>query len=311
MLTRLLATCAVVLAAVLALLMGSTGYASADKPRDCPPGTTPGIGGWVCIGVTAPGQPGTDPGPGGGSADPGPAPACFHGPDQVPCENDQGIWFPGHQCYASPYDAPLSDPAWGGHTDGSLWSCAWCTGRLTGACDVRIIWLPPGSTPASADPEILAQSAADALQLATAKVMTAPRPPHYTLVGVETWLWVPPAQWQVLHKTVGVGGTTVSVTAAPDHVVWSVGPDVLSCPGPGRPWRASFGDFARTSCGYVYGATSVSQPGGVFSLSASIVYSVDWACAGVCSASTGSLGLITAPAGAAPLEVRQRQVVNG
>ncbi len=296
---RLTAVCAVLL-----MLQPATGVAD---PLACPPGTHADDSGQICVRVDAPGQPGIDPQPGGEPSEPV---GCFHGNDPVPCQTEQGVWFPGHQCYAQPYDGPPSDPGWAGHTGGSLWSCAWCQGTLTGTCRVQIIWLPTGASPVAADPGVLAQSALGTLQLATADLQTAPRPPAPSIVGVENWLWVPRAQWQTLRKSVGVGGTTVTVSAAPARVRWDMGPTEVTCNGPGRVWRPWMGDSARTPCGYTYRVTSRAQPRGLFTLSARIVYRVDWTCAGACSSTTGSLGEVDAPAGAASLEVLQRQVVN-
>jgi hypothetical protein len=170
-------------------------------------------------------------------------------------------------------------------------------------------WVPPGAAPAPADPGELAQQAVGQLRLATAEIQTAPQTPDHSYVGVENWLWVPRSQWTTLTKTVSVGGTSVTVTARPDRVVWEMGTAPTTCYSPGRAWRPGMTDAAETTCGYTYSVTSGSQPGDAFDLAAQIHYQVDWTCAGTCTSDTGSLGLVEAPAGTGSLQVLQRQTV--
>ena len=122
-------------------------------------------------------------------------------------------------------------------------------------------------------------------------------------------MWVPRSQWATLSKTVTAGGTSVTVTARPERVTWSTGAGSKVCYDAGRAWSAGMTDAARTSCGYTYRVTSESVPDGEFVLSAAIGYQVDWVCMGTCTTSSGSLGLITAPAGTGRLRVLQRQTV--
>jgi hypothetical protein len=147
------------------------------------------------------------------------------------------------------------------------------------------------------------------MPLATADVHTAPQAPDHTFVGVENWLWLPPAQWRTLTKTVSAGGTSVSITAAPSQVVWRMGPESTVCYSAGAAWRRGMTDDAVTSCGYTYQTTSASQPDGEFALNATIRYQVDWTCEGACSANSGTLGLVDAPAGSGGMRVLQRQTV--
>jgi len=173
-----------------------------------------------------------------------------------------------------------------------------------------VFWVPPGG-PADAppDPGQLAQSALGVLALATADVQIAPAYPDPAVVGIENWLWLPPSQWQVLSKTVRAGGTAVTVTATPDRVVWEMGPGETTCFDAGRPWVNGMGDDAVTPCGYTYDETSAHEPDGIFPVTATITYGVDWTCSGVCTTTAGSLGLVDAPAGTGAIRVVQRQTV--
>ncbi len=155
-----------------------------------------------------------------------------------------------------------------------------------------LFWVPPdGPAGAPPDPGELAQNALGLLALETAEVHIAPAYPDPAVVGVESWLWVPDAQWQTLTKTVTAGSTSVTVTATPERVVWGLGPDSVTCSEPGRSWVPGLGDEALTSCGYTYQETSEDQTGEAFPVSATIGYEVSWTCGGACSTTSGSLGL--------------------
>ena len=217
-----------------------------------------------------------------------------------------GIWDNAHQCWIHPVNVLASDPVWDGHTDGSIWMCALI---VDGVDPVVIFWVPPGTEPGLPDPGQLALHVMGRLPLRTADVHTAPQNPARTYVGVENWLWVPESQWATLTKTVTAGGTSVTVTARPDRVVWDMGPETKTCYAQGREWQAGMTDDATTTCGYAYTVTSDSAPDGAFALSARIQYEVDWVCTGACTSNAGTLGLIDAPAGAGTLRVLQRQTV--
>ena len=310
MLRRILA---VMVSALLAPILLVAPAAVADGESPCPPGTDPvHVGsGVICIVVTDsedPEVPADPADPAGGGE--GPA-GCFKSDGtEVPCQTSDGYWWSGYQCYAAPYDAPPGSPAWQGHTDGSVWQCSSCTGSgTTGSCNVQIIWVPPGDEPGPPSPEQLAATALGLLRLPVAEVRTAPAAPAATYVGVETWLWVPDAQWGDLSKSVSAGATTVTVVASPAEVVWGLGPTSLACDGPGTPWVRGMTDSASTSCGFTFERTSAREPGGTFSVAATIRYAVSWICSGACPTTGGDLGLVDSPAGASTMRVLQRQAV--
>ncbi len=288
---------------VIALVLGFLLLPSAPAFA-CPDGTVPSpTDGGICIPVIDPGTPPDEP-PSGPSA-PG-NPAC-HREDGSPvdCVTDWGTWSDERQCWIHPVHVSHTDPIWDGHTDGSVWMC----GLATDADPVVMFWMPPGSQPTAIDPGVLAQRAQGLLPLPSAQVRTAPQAPDPTYVGVENWLWIPQDQWATLSKTVTAGNTSVTVTATPSQVAWNLGTDTVTCYSAGSVWRLGMTDAAQTSCGYTYESSSESQPGGMFTVSATIHYAVTWTCAGSCSTAAGELGLVDAPAGTSTLEVRQRQTV--
>jgi len=291
------------------LTHGFAGPAAADDPPTCPPGETPSSipGGWICVPVVNPGDPGgEDPGegnPGGG----GPT-KCYDGNKEVPCTNEYGgIWDSGHSCYAfqlDPQPQPGS-PLWHGHdpSEGSVWSC-----DHTVSVPANTWFVPNGAQPL-VDPAVLAQRALDQMQLELAAAQIAPGPEFHTYVHIDNWMWVPAEQWHDLSLTVSAGPTSVTATAEPVRVEWDMGTERVSCFDAGRAWKKGMTDAAQTTCDYAY--ESIENPtGDTHSVSAQIVYSVTWTCSGACLSPVGDLGEVTAPSGeTTTIEVRQRQTV--
>ncbi len=312
MLRRILGTFLVAMVLPIAV---STPRAAADGDSPCPPGTEPvSVGsGVICVVVTDPGEPGDpgDPGDPGGGGDGEQPVGCYKSDGtKVPCQTADGYWWSGYQCYAAPYDAPPGSPPWQGHTDGSLWQCTACeTAGTATTCNVQIIWTAPGEEPTPPTPEELATIALGQLPLAQADVHTAPGAPAPTYVGVDNWLWIPEGQWSTLTKSVTAGGTTVTVTATPSQADWNLGPETVTCHGPGTLWVKGMTDAASTNCSFTYQDSSVDEPGGSYGITTTIRYQVTWACTGSCPTSGGDLGLIDAPAGAGTMTVLQRQTV--
>lgn len=279
--------------------------ASASGDGNCV--TNPSNGQVICS-ATGPGT-GGPPGPGGGSGG-----GCSYAGRSIPCEFDGAYWFPDHGCYASPGDnlagpgganAPPPRPG----EQGQWWQCV---AGPNPATPVQVFpWFVPTGTAPIPDPATLAKKALGEIQLATARVSTAPLAPQPEIVGVEVWLWVPRSQWATLSKTVRAGVTSVTATAVPNLVSWDMGDGsaTFQCGGAGRPWESSYTDAAQTDCGYTYRTLSAGEPGGVFHITATISYFVTWTCTGACTSTNGNLGLIAAPAGTGSIQSLQRQTV--
>ena len=291
----------------------STSPALADPPS-CPTGTTPSaVGdGWICVPVVDPadgggggGSGGTDL-TGGGS---GGGPDVCHDPAgaEIPCTSDLGTWFSEYGCYANPISLGPGAPEWGGDdpSEGSLWLC---NNPLDG--DPLIFFVPNGEAPVVLiDPSILAQRALDQMQLATPDVQTAPQPPDMTYVGLETWLWMGPGQWDTLELTVTAGATSVTVTAAPARATWDLATGSTTCTSPGRAWVDGMSSAAQTDCSYTWLQTSDGQPEDAFPISSTLTYQVDWTCSGACLTSSGTLGEVDGLPGGAAIRVGERQSV--
>jgi hypothetical protein len=236
--------------------------------------------------------------------------ACRNGVKSIPCVTDLGVWFSSHQCYASAAEPqpPARSPLWGSHDsiDGSLWICRTYEGPATGG-----LWffVPAGERPALIDPGELAESAMASMPFEAAKAQVAPGPNWHTFLGIENWMWIPEAQWRPLSLTVSAGGTSVTVRAVPVRVEWDMGTEIVTCPDAGRPWRVGMSDEAQTTCAYTYTSMETAE-GDIHRVTASIVYQLDWTCAGACVTQSGTLSDVVATAGAATsIEVLQRQTV--
>lgn len=63
----------------------------------------------------------------------------------------------------------------------------------------------------------------------------------YTIVNANTWFWTDPATFQPVSKTVTAGAVWGRATASPVSLGFTPGDGShsVSCPGPGRPWKAN------------------------------------------------------------------------
>ncbi|RKN11641.1 hypothetical protein D7319_06480 [Streptomyces radicis] len=124
----------------------------------------------------------------------------------------------------------------------------------------------------------VARLAVEELRLPSPVVRLSPSVDAVQVVRVPTWLWVEGGVWRPVSETAEVPGVSVTATARPVRVVWSLGDGgEVVCGGPGTPWDGSFpADAASPDCGYTYVRSSVGEPGGTFTVSAAVVWDVTW-----------------------------------
>ena len=248
-------------------------------------------------------NPGDDPDGGGDGG-------CFSSPGhQIPCTRNGAVWIDSHFCYALNVSDvyPAGHPYWKGHTDGSLWAC-WGIGPNMDPSVGPVFWLAEGGTPVI-DPAVLAQRALDQMPLATPNIHMAPQPPLMTYVGLETWLWMDPGQWDPLTMTVSAGATSVTVVAEPVSAEWDLTAGSTTCTSAGRPWVQGMSSSEQTDCSYTFDQVSDGQADGEFAVSSTLTYQVDWTCSGVCLTGNGTLGEVDGLPGAAAIRVGERQSV--
>ena len=307
--------------ATLLLVGSAAGLVTAEtaSAAGCGPGTTPVASptqGAICVPVASPGS-------GGSTSDGGTSSTistaasqgsrnCEWAGETIPCSRGGSSWFGSQGCYASQASVSTNDPAWGAHEDGSVWTCygAGPDGVGTGFN----FWVAPGEAAAAAapvlvDPAVLAQRALDQLQLARPSIHMAPQPPLQTYVGLETWLWMDPGQWAPLDLTVTAGPTAVTVTAQPVRAVWDLTEGSTACTSAGRAWVKGMGDGEQTDCSYTFTHISGGEPDDEFAVTSTLIYEVDWTCAGGCLEDGGTLGEVPGLPGAAAIRVGERQSV--
>lgn len=156
------------------------------------------------------------------------------------------------------------------------------------------------------NPADLGQVLLDRMPIPSPDISIAPAPPRPTLVQLWTWFWVPESQWRSQSESMSAGGITVTVTVEPESVTWNTGEGSTVCDGPGEPWTPG-SDAETSSCGHKYTSTTVDEPGGKYSVSATMSWRASWTCEGACIADGGDLGTIESESESAQLEVRQRQ----
>jgi hypothetical protein len=102
------------------------------------------------------------------------------------------------------------------------------------------------------------------------------------LTGLPTWLFLKSGSWGSTSASASAGGVTVTATAVPQTVNWSIGDGgSVTCQGPGTPYSAQSASASPSAssspdCGYTYRRTSAGMPGGVFDVTVTTSWRVDW-----------------------------------
>jgi len=126
----------------------------------------------------------------------------------------------------------------------------------------------------------VALNARGQLSLPLPDVRTAPPTNADQLVGLASWLWIDPAQWRGLSKTVLIPGVAATVTARPTSITWRTGDgQTVQCNGPGTPYIAGAPDQNQHSdCTHTY------LDRGPVTATVTVHWKMDW------SATTGQAG---------------------
>lgn len=141
------------------------------------------------------------------------------------------------------------------------------------------VWIPDGADIPMLSPEQVAQIARERLRLPTPVIAASPAGDQ--LVNLPTWLWLA-GSWQAVSATASVPGVSVTATAVPISVTWSMGDGgTVTCTGPGTSYATS-ADPASASpdCGYTYRTSSASQRGETFEVTATVDWTATWSGAG-------------------------------
>lgn len=147
-----------------------------------------------------------------------------------------------------------------------------------------ITWVPAGANPNGAGPAVppavVAQKAEASIQLPGQGVGLNPSDDGW--VNFPEWLWLDSADWHPYSATAAVAGVRATATAVPEYVIWQPGDGgSLRCNGPGTPYDPSRPAASQHSdCTWTYQADSADQPGGVYTVTATVHWVVTWAGAG-------------------------------
>lgn len=292
------------LPAVVATLLATTAPASAGESSG-PVVSEGGISAEVTSAGSSSG--GGSAGSSGGSVTgAGQAAASCPGAPGGACTNGLGWWYSSAGCYAVVSSVPPGSAAWttiaGDATDVAIMMCV---GSQSG-----YYFTVPAGQATIPDARQLALSAVGHAQFAVPEVHTAPSSARVSYVRLENWLWIPEDQWADVTATAAVGGTRVTAVGRPVRVEWQTGDgNVTSCFTAGRAWLSTMTDNDQTGCKHTYDQVSATQPGGVYRLTAQIVYNVTWTCSGACTAAGGDLGEYPSPSSDGCLTVNELQSV--
>jgi hypothetical protein len=177
----------------------------------------------------------------------------------------------------------LADNGWGnpgGDGEGAWYRkiCPDGTGTM--------VWIPAGGV----DPAVLAEQAFDRTQIPLPGVHLNPPDGTDQIVNVPTWMWVD--NFSAVSASASAGGVTVTVTARPVRVDWSMGNgDSVSCSDGGTPYdNGRTPESQQSDCTYTYRRSSATRSSGTFTIRATTRWHATWAATGVNA--SGDLGFI-------------------
>ena len=137
------------------------------------------------------------------------------------------------------------------------------------------VWIANGTAQPALSPLQVAQLARKKLRLPEPRI--ASNPIGDQLVNLPTWLWLSDG-WRPASATAAVPGLSVTATAKPTSVSWSMGDGgIVDCADSGTPYRDTGNPSAPSpDCGYVYRHSSAAEPGNTFRVTATIRWTISW-----------------------------------
>lgn len=262
---------------------------------------------------TSPGESATDPGNVEGFSA-GPT-ECLHetstGPVTVPCTQADAAWSNDRQCYWQ-LSSHQPAPPFGAEPTGAWYVCIPAGCPSTG-CAVDTVWLPsppPGITvlsPAQAAARLVTTFTLEGISIGMAPRVNPDWGHRRTYVGVPVWMWAgdqTPLNWGTYEVTATLGGQTITASAQVATVQWDMGDGTTVTCGEGTPYATAFGLTSSPSCGHAYSRTSLREPGGMYTVTATSNWEVDWTGGGA----SGTIPVTTTST--TDLEVLELQSVN-
>ncbi len=141
----------------------------------------------------------------------------------------------------------------------------------------EVVWVPKV---APLTPSALAQVAYKELKPPTPTLVLSPPNTRPELVGMPLWLSIPAATWAPVTANASAGGVSVTATATPASVMWSMGDGgSVTCHGPGTPFPSdpsAHPPLLSPTCGYTYPRPSTTLQGASFPVTATVDWQVAW-----------------------------------
>lgn len=140
------------------------------------------------------------------------------------------------------------------------------------------VWIAAGENATTVSPEQVAQMARRQLRLPSPVIAASPSGTQ--LVRLPTWLWLSDG-WSLSSATASVPGVSVTASATPVSVTWSMGDGTsVTCTGPGTPYQGDDPKLTSPDCGHTYLLSSAGEPGQAFAVSVTVQWTVTWSGAG-------------------------------
>lgn len=186
----------------------------------------------------------------------------------------------------TPYTPPTGTmrPPAGSSSSKGGWYVSTCSGFHFGMAGGGIfyppVWIANGKPKAALTPAALAEQADQELRLPAPAIELSPS--GQQLVNLPTWLSLGSGSWGARSASASVPGVSVTATATPRSVSWSLGDGhAVTCAGPGTAYTASASPRGPSpTCGFTYRNSSAAQSGAMFTVNATVRWSVNWAGAG-------------------------------
>lgn len=273
-----------VVAAVVLVTVGPAAPASAQAEQDCVRNTTVPVGengnGDLELGVDVVDTCETEGSGGSGGGEH----TCQDEStgNTVPCVDPaKGWWSHADNCYVRRVEPPppAGDQLWDGHgpSEGAIYLFSCPVGGLGGFSESTEFRAEAPEQPSVVE---LAQQAIASIPLPGPQIGIAPDPSGAGLVGLPVWLWTEnvEATWGPVPGQATIPGViTVTARAQAARITWDMGDgNTVVCENPGTPYQATFGSEPSPTCGHVYAATSVGQPDGRFTITATSDWRVQW-----------------------------------
>lgn len=163
------------------------------------------------------------------------------------------------------------------------WYWKICVGE-SGMSSGTTVWVPQRPEPLAVARKALRDLRYSSL--AEPAIGMSPPAGRGSVVNVPLWLWVDAGTWAPTAATATVDGLTITTTATPDRVVWTIdNGDEVVCEGPGTPYDpARSEEEQRSDCTYVF-----EQPG-TFVVTATQEWHANWTAPG--GTGGGDLGVV-------------------